>query len=340
MYPSMSPEKSELYIELEKMVLRFSCMANRLPPSKVLINDPPVAFNQADATNNPILTMVFSCAAGSFSQVATISETGGVTWETPVQAHYAGSYHVALTRMPRRLGLVSWNPAEQRLELVDSVDMYGRHWYEFQPEEYPWMIVGDRRPEGRVDSQYFTEGEYLIYSEAGTAEAVVLRRLSSGWTDESPGLVVAGLPRLRSITVQPLIGGKGLFYIDQQQQRIRLLKQDLGRNWLLQEIQTLVWADAGGVIEELDVYTNSNLSYNNYLVYTVDGSLYLRFSGYPDLHEWEEPVLLDDCGSCRKLEILLVGTDSEFNSQLLATYVSDGEEDTELLHFIDLRAVN
>ncbi|MCH7472428.1 hypothetical protein IIA79_05695 [bacterium] len=128
-----------------------------------------------------------------------------------------------------------------------------------------------------------------------------------------------------------------MFYISEDGRSLNLLRQDVWQEWLIGETQVLASADGEETITEFAVHTLGQVSYSNYVVYSLNGNLYLLYCGNPSFDDWQQSILIDDSGDCRSLEIILIGSDAEFSSFIFVTYISDDEEGVPRINFRDLR---
>jgi len=294
----------------------------------------PFALHQDEITDNPVITLVATTDDGLWSQVATITPEGMVTWEEPVAVRAAGQHLLGLLKMPRRIGAVTWNTDLSRIELVDSIDLNGRDWYEFDSGT-PWHIVSDRMPDGPVECRYFGSGERLAFRERNTNEAVVLAR-DVGWEDISPGLEIGPAPPAMRFVLAGFTPGYGLIFLAPDSRRIRLLRQTTSGAWLTNEIEELEIAKGGATISEFVMLMSEEISYQNYLIYVKDGNLYYRYTEQPSLAGMTNEYVVDEAGDIRDISAIKVGSGENWESRRYVLYVSDNEQGEPRLHFRDL----
>lgn len=301
---------------------------------------PPFMVQQSQEINAATVTIGWSTAEGTFAQVVTTDADGLTLWEPPVQVREAGSYFLGFLQMPRRMGCVTWNPQLNRMELVDSADLRGRVWYEFQPNDFPWMIIGNRRPEGALEMHYFTAAELISYREAGSGDLVVIRHDFNAWTDISPGIKSGIRPRVVQVMAPGQPAGFGVVFLDDTGRRIRLIRQTSDDSWLVNEIEDLLIAKDGQTISEFDLYTIGEVSYANYLAYVLNDDLYFCYTNHPGLQDFDSPVLVDGSNDISHLNLIRVGTDDEgTKSNLFATYYSHDADNVLRINFRDLLAL-
>lgn len=295
----------------------------------------PFATHQLEGIDNPAVTLLFSLDSGVVSQVATITPEGDVTWESPTWIREPGQHLLGVVRMPRRIGALTWNPSLSRIELVDSIDMYGRDWYEFEPDDIPWHVVGDRIPDGRVEGRYFGGGERITFREQVTGEIVSYERKGE-WQDISPGIVSAPGPTMRMALNGFGLPGFAVIYLAPDGKRIKMVRQDSSGTWLTHEIVDLVIAKGESTISEFALLTGAEISYENYLVYVLDDQLYLRYTEYASFYGLDSPVLVDDAPGIRDLDVLRVGAGENWSSLKFVTYITDGSDGTPVVNYRDM----
>lgn len=293
----------------------------------------PFAVFQQEALNNTALTMVATMDDGVWSQVATVTPEGLINWEEPLQIRDAGQHLLGLLKMPRRIGAVTWNIDEARIELVDSIDTHGRDWFEFDPEASRHLI-GDRMPEGPVECRFFGSGERVTYRERNTGLVACYIR-DGNWVDISPELEVAAGPVMRFVLIG-VVPGYGLVYLTPDHKRIRMLRQTTAGVWLTNEIEELVIAKGDSTISEFQLMMSEEVSYQNYLVYVQDGNLYCRYTEYASLAGLDNDFTIDEAGDVRDISVVNVGSGEQWENRRYVLYVSNNEQGEPRLHFRDL----
>jgi hypothetical protein len=242
---------------------------------------------------------------------------------------------LGLIKMNRRIGAVTWNPAKSQIELVDSIDLNGRDWFEHNPETAS-HIVGSRVPDGPIECRFFGAGERITFREAGSGEAVVYLR-NGGWEDISPPpLEVATLPAMRLVLTSFSLPGFGLVYLTPDNRRIRMLRQTTTGEWLTNQIEDLVIAKSGASISEFHLLMSEGVSTQNYLIYVLDDKLCFRYTEYASLNGLNTEYVVQEGGNIRDLDTIKVGTGEEWENRRYVTYISDDSEGTPHLQFRDL----
>jgi hypothetical protein len=299
---------------------------------------PAFGLIEGQELNNTVITIGYSTADGLFTQVGDITSDGAAEWSEPVKVRDAGSYFLGFLQLPRRLGALSWNLELQRMELVDSIDLHGRYWYEFQPEDFPWMLVDDRQPAGPVDCSYFIAGEIVSFMDVATNQLVILEHGNNQWFDLSPGVACSPGAKVVWLTSPGYPSSLSVVYIDDQHRRLRLARTRYTGEWLLNEIEDLFIAKGSEQLGEFALFTTGESSYMNYLVYTVNGQLFMMYSNHPGLQLMGSPQLVDDSTDVAGLKLLRVGTPpGGYSSSVLATYFSEDQDGVTRLNFRDLQ---
>ena len=298
----------------------------------------PMHLYALETVNNPGANVGYTTAQGAFSQVATADIAGTVIWEQPVYVREPGHIVLDLVRLPRRIGMLTWNTNVARMELLDSIDMLGRYWYEFDPVTYPWMIVTTRKPEGAIDVLDSTGPLIICFRAEDSSGPVVLRSDGPEWTDISPQVEVgsAGLRLLSGLT-HPALPARMLFYTDVAGSELCMLTQDHSELWHEDEVVTLVSAAPESSIAEFAIAVHGSYSHQNYLAYIEDGKVYAMECINAYFESWTEPQLISDSGSCRNLNIIPVGTSEDFSESydFLSFVEEDGSGQTQI-RYIDL----
>jgi len=299
----------------------------------------PYYLYQLDSRDNTALTVFYSTVEGVFAQVAAIAESSEVSWHDPLLIRSEGNHLLGAVKLPRSIGCITWNTAAERIELVDSQDMTGTLWYEFDPDEIGWHVVGGRQPDGsRIDFRYFGGGERITFRERDTGQAVCYKR-SGLWNDISPGIEVGPGPVVRFALTGLSLPGYAMMYLTPDQKRIRLLRQPSGGSWLTAEIEDVIIAKGDSRISEFQLMTSEEVSYQNYLVYVQDGVLKLRYTESPRLTGMEYDLLLDDVSeNIRAIDIIKTGTGENWSTLDYVTYISDGA-DGPVLNFRNLNQI-
>lgn len=307
-----------------------------------LVNDPEFSFplmeHHTEQVNNPVCSLIYSTLSGTVCQVADRQADDTLIWRNPVAVRGANTRIVALVDMPRRIGAVVFNKSNGMLELVDSADINGRIWYDYDPANYPWMDIGHYHPEGRVAINPHTVDPVLCFSDADDEEMKFLAFDYAGWLDQSPpGIQCAPGPAIA--TGAPPLGlpETKIFYISPERDELRVLTRDIYGVWQPDETQVLVSVEPGSQLKELALFTAGEISAETYLVYNVDGNLYAMRSMSTAFASWTPPAVLDDAGTCRDVQIIKVGTDSTWDSHHYASYIKDKPDgDGKLISFRDL----
>ena len=92
-------------------------------------------------------------------------------------------------------------------------------------------------------------------------------------------------------------------------------------------------------MSEFELFANSGISYNNNIAYVKNGNLYCSFSESASFTGWTNPVTIDNSGSCRKIDIIRIGSDSSFSSRLFLTYLAEDEDGVTRINFRDLNQI-
>ncbi|MBN2081263.1 hypothetical protein JW859_03550 [bacterium] len=299
----------------------------------------PYYLYHLDTRDNTALTVFYGTVEGVFAQVAAISDSSEVTWNEPLLIRGEDNHLLGAVKLPRAIGCITWNTVAQRIELVDSQDMTGTLWYVFDPDAIGWHIVGDREPDdNRIDFRYFGGGERITFRERDTGLAVCYER-NGLWDDISPDIEVGPGPVVRFALTGLSLPGYAMMYLTPDQKRIRLLRQPSGGSWLTSEIEDVVIAKGESRISEFQLMTSEEISYQNYLVYVVDGILKLRYTESARLNGLEFDLVVDDLSTnIRDLRVIKIGNGEEWSSLDYVTYVSDGA-DGPVLNFRNLNQV-
>jgi hypothetical protein len=293
----------------------------------------PLAVFQNQINNNPVTTLCYSTSAGVFAQVATIDEAGAVAWLDPVQVR-SGPHHVlACFQMSRRIGLLTWNTNRQRMEVIDSRDMYGQYWFDFSEWDWPWRVIESPIPDGSVSSWYSMVGETLCYCESGSNLLKVLIRTSDGWQDSSPGITCAPSPKFTELVIPSLIPGFGAAYITEDRTAIKVVRREFINAWNIDHLITVHECPAGSQITDLALYSTGSLFQRSYLAYIEDGKVYCCSTSDAGLNEWSTPKQIDETGTCEQLAIIRIGTDTEYSYGIYVTYVNHTPEGDQRFYF-------
>jgi hypothetical protein len=300
----------------------------------------PVALLSESSTNNPLVTTAYSNADGPYSQIATINNQNEVTFEEPVPVRPGESniHILGMTKLPiKNIMAIMWNGVANRLEMMQTFDQFGRVWYIFDPNQAPWQIVSGKRPNGPVDLRCLNFPVYVVFSEQESNDCLVMY-LNDGWHDVSPGVKCSPGPQIRQIQLENFAQGKALYYLTEDRSQIRVLR-DAGSGWLLGDPDetVAVSAPAGEQIQEFDLHTHGDQSFENYLVYVMNGKLYMSYSSDSPMRLWSDPILIDPATDCRNPGTVMNGTDDTFTTYLFATYIRNDDAGVPRINFRDLR---
>jgi len=239
--------------------------------------------------------------------------------------------------MPRRLGAIVYNKSNGLLELVDSADINGRIWYEYDPETYPWMMIGNYKPDGQVHFEEYGVDPMICFRESSSGNLAFLEFDYGGWIDSSPDNVACAPGPVMVTSSAPLgLPVMRVFYITPQRDELRAIERDIYGTWQVDDTELVVAAEPGSEITEFALFTSGQTSYESYLVYNIGGELIAMRCTSTSFNGWTEQQVLDDAGTCRDLRIVKVGTGETWDSHHYASYIKDGEGDTKLICFRDL----
>lgn len=299
---------------------------------------PPFDVRMSTTHNNQALTLAYSTTDGTYAQIVANTPEGDATWNDPVLVRSPGQYLLGILGLPKQLALVTWNCDLSRIELRDSIDMYGQYWYEFDPDHIPRQVVGSRRPNGQVELRRLSTGERVTFIEAGTSE-IVSYEFKSAWLDDSPGITAAASPTVRIALNGSSLQGIVLAYLAPDSKRIKLVRRSGGGTWLIYEKEDIVIAKGGATISEYKLLTADDVSYDNYIVYVIDGQLFMRYTGYAQLLNWSEPILVDDAGDIHDIDVIKVGTGDDWSTIDFVTYLSADESGIDRINYRNLGAL-
>jgi hypothetical protein len=65
----------------------------------------------------------------------------------------------------------------------------------------------------------------------------------------------------------------------------------------------------------------------------------VMFSDSAGFTAWCDPILVDDSGTCRGLNVILIGSDAQNTSYLFATYLADGTDGETQINYRDLKLI-
>jgi hypothetical protein len=299
---------------------------------------PPFDLRMSATHNNQAITLSYTTINGTYAQIVTNTPEGGATWNDPVMVRPPGQYLLGILSLPKQLAVVTWNSELSRIELRDSIDMYGQYWYEFDPDHIPRQVVGSRRPAGQVELRLLSSGERVTFIEAGTSE-IVCYEFKGVWINDSPGITAAAGPTVRIALNGSSLQGIALAYLAPDSTRVKLVRRSGGGTWLIYEKEDIVIAKGGATISEYKLLTADDVSYNNYIVYVIDGQLFMRHTGYAQLLYWSEPILIDDAGGIHELDVIKVGTGDDWSTIDFVTYLSADESGIDRINYRNLGAL-
>lgn len=299
---------------------------------------PPFDLRMSATHNNQALTLAYSTDDGTYAQIVTNTLDGGAAWDEPVMVRPAGQYLLGILSLSKQLAVVTWNSDLGRIELRDSIDMYGQYWYEFDPDHIPRQVVGSRHPTGQVELRQLSSGERVTFVEALTSE-IVSYEFKGEWVDDSPGITAAACPTVRIALNGSSLQGIALAYLAPDNKRIKLVRRNGGGIWLIYEKEDIVIAKDGATISEFKLLTGDDVSYNNYIVYVVDGKLFMRYTGYAQLLDWCAPILIDDAGDIHEINVIKVGTGDDWSTIDFVTYLSADESGVDRINYRNLGAL-
>jgi hypothetical protein len=283
--------------------------------------------------NNPYITLCYSTDNGMYSQVAEIDQFNNVSWCDPQEIRQGSHQIIGCFQMSRRIGLLTWNTQNEQLEIYDSSDQIGRHWFDIDELNWDWRILPGQPPAGALDSIYTSSGEILCYTESSTDQIKVFAMGTSDWLDQSPGIIASPGPKICDVMMPYLIPGTGLFYITEDRTSVKLARREFFDPWQLDSQIEIRAKAAPGSITNIAIFCQSQFATRNYVAYIEAGNVYYCLCNSWELSSWSEPILVDDSGTCENIRLIRIGSDEEYHYGLYLTYFTREDDQTMRFHF-------
>jgi hypothetical protein len=297
----------------------------------------PFGLHQHQSINVKLVTFGFSKSDGTYSQVATITEDGAVSFEAPVKPLPAGTSFLEYCDLPRAIGALYWDPAEQEVKMLESWDESGRQWRDESDMPASWITVSDEEPDGPI----FQESRYglpLVAFRAVSGE-VIVKELDGGWVDETPGGLIGFAPHIWRVSLGSHVEGLALSWLNASRDTINVITRNFSGDWNIAGMQGVGGVEGGGPIQDFKIHAEGAPSIDNYLVFLQDGNVYLRQTSSTNLTGWGAPVPVDTSGGCSNLDLVIVGSDESFNYRVFATYLVQDTLGRNFIAFRDIKQV-
>jgi hypothetical protein len=295
----------------------------------------PFVMHQLSSVNSTAATLLFTTGAGSFAQPINTNWDGSVEFDTVREIAPQGTILLNSIKLPRRVCAVIWNENAGRMEMLRSQDEFGIIWEDFDVVGSD-RIVDTRRPEGPVFTESSINIPHITFRDSATGQ-IVMRELTANWVDNSPPLQFGFAPKVSQIMSGELLPGQSVHYISEDRTQILQIVENFEGDWLNSWVIPAAEAPDGLQISDYDIYTAPQPGYENYIVYTSGGQLYMAYCENSSLETWYDPVVIDPGPNCASPRIHIVGSDSEFQVKFMVNYLSVDDLGVTRVNFRDLR---
>lgn len=293
----------------------------------------PYTIYPSSQQDNLVMTCCYSENNNVYSLVGWIDTAGEISWLDPVLVR-EGSYQVIhCFKMSRRIGLILWNIDEQLLEVSDSMDMYGRLWFDIEEWPWEWRSMEAEPPHGPVCSEYSMAGELVCYMGETSGTTKVYTIVNGDWGDYSPNIPCAPGPLYVELVTDAIVPSSGVIYLTPERDSIHIVRRQFVDEWGVIPEVVVYTSDGSNEISEFAEYCPASYSGLNYIAWIEGGNVNCITNNYWSLEYWFNPVVLDDSGTCSNLDIIRIGSDDNYSYAVYATFLSEDAEGNTQFNF-------